>query len=730
MSIDVSTFADEVAALLRLEHGDPHRLLGAHESPGGVVYRVFRPEATRVAVIRADRAPLVLARIHEAGLFEGVDASAGQVPRYELEIEYGPGRSFRVHDPYAFLPTLGELDVHLAAEGRHERLWEKLGAHPRTMDGVDGVAFAVWAPNARGVSVVGDFSDWDGRLYPMRRLGASGIWELFVPDVREGAFYKYEIRTSDGHVALKADPYALATEPPPRTASRVHEPHYTMTDDAWCRARAARDPQRQPLSIYEVHLGSWRRDAYGRPLGYRGIAEMLADYVAWMGFTHVELLPVMAHPFGGSWGYQVSGYFAPTARWGSPEDLHFLIEVLHARGIGVIMDWVPAHFPKDDFSLGRFDGTALYEHMDSRLGEHPDWGTYVFNFGRNEVKNFLMASALYWLREYHVDGLRVDAVASMLYRDYSRAAGEWLPNEQGGRENLQAIGFLKELNAVVHREVPGVLMIAEESTAWTGVSRPVYVGGLGFGFKWNMGWMHDFLEYFSKDPVYRRYHHTNLSFGLLYAWSEHFVLPISHDEVVHGKGSLLGKMAGGDAWQKRANLRALFGTMWAHPGRKLIFMGCEIGQWSEWRHDQSLDWHLVDEPAHRGIHLLVRDLNWAYREHPALWEADSNPASFEWLDVDNAHDNVIAFVRRSPTGAGKDVVCVANLSPVVRAGYRVGLPHAGRWTEILNTDSSVYGGGNVGNGGGVQTDDITWAGKPCSAALVLPPLGVIWLEAP
>jgi 1,4-alpha-glucan branching enzyme len=624
-------------------------------------------------------------------------------------------------------PHVGELDRHLFAEGRHEELYRKLGAHPRQLGDVAGVSFAVWAPNADGVSVVGDFNGWDGRRHGMRRLAASGIWELFVAGLGPGALYKYEVRSAAGRV-LKTDPLAFALEPPPSTASVVYASSHRWTDDAWLRARAGARPWREPLSIYEVHLGSWRRkpEEGHRVLGYRELAPLLADHALEMGFTHVELLPVHEHPFAGSWGYQVSGYFAPTARHGSPDDFRYLVDHLHGRGVGVIVDWVPAHFPKDAFALGRFDGTALYEHLDPRQGEHPDWGTYVFNYGRNEVRNFLVASALYWLSELHVDGLRVDAVASMLYLDYSRKAGEWVPNAFGGRENLDAIGFVKELNEVVHRRCPGALMIAEESTAWPGVSRPTYLGGLGFGFKWNMGWMHDTLDYFAKDPIHRRYHHKNLTFGFLYAWSENFVLPLSHDEVVHGKRALVDKMPG-DRWQKLANLRALYAYMWAHPGKKLLFMGGELGQWREWSHERSVDWHLLDEPDHRGLARLVRDLNLTYRAEAALWEGDVDPAGFSWIDANNADDNIVVFQRIAPS-SGRRLVCVGNFSPVVRHGYRIGLPEQGRYRAIINTDAEIYGGSGVGQPR-VEAEPIPWHGQPFSAALTLPPLAVLWLRA-
>jgi 1,4-alpha-glucan branching enzyme len=689
-----------------------------------VVVRAYRPDALSIRVLPM---AVELERLGDDGVFEGTIEGAELPLDYELEVSYPSGDSYVLRDPYAFLPTIGELDVHLATEGRHEELYARLGAHRRVVAGVEGLAFAVWAPNAASVSVVGDFNSWDGRLHPMRSLGASGIWELFVPGVPPGTRYKFEVRTRSGSLRLKADPWACATEVPPMNASVAFESGHAWTDAGWLERRASADALARPLSVYEVHLGSWRLDPRdgNRPLTYAELAEQLVEYVTDVGFTHVELLPVMEHPYAPSWGYQVTGYFAPTARFGSPDDFRGFVDRLHAGGIGVILDWVPAHFPKDDWALARFDGTALYEHEDPRRGQHPDWGTLVFNLGRNEVRNFLLASALFWLREYHADGLRVDAVASMLYLDYSRKAGEWVPNVHGGNEDLEAIEFLKELNAVAHGREPGVLMVAEESTAWPGVSRPVEHGGLGFGLKWNMGWMHDTLAYFSRDPVHRRFHHDQLTFSLIYAFSENFVLPLSHDEVVHGKGSLLGKMPG-DPWQKLANLRALYGYMWAHPGKKLLFMGGEIGQEEEWQSDGSLDWHLLERPEHAGIQELVRDLNVRYRDEPALWEADFEPAGFRWLEANDADANVVAFARFG-AGDGRMLVCACNFSPVPRHGYRVGLPRGGPWRELLNTDDERYGGGGVVNSGRVVAEERPWHDQPFSAELTLPPLGVLWL---
>jgi 1,4-alpha-glucan branching enzyme len=719
----------ELDSLVRREHPNPHSVLGAHPEGDGVVIRALRPAADAITARLDGGETVPLERIHAGGVFAGTLAGASPPLHYRLEVDYGSAGTFTIEDPYAFEPTIGELDMHLIGEGRHEDIYEKLGAHVREHQDVTGTAFAVWAPAARSVSVVGDFNSWDGRLHAMRSLGPTGIWELFLPDIGPGAHYKYEILSQDGELLLKADPYAQETEQPPQTASIVTLPQYRWSKDdaAWLEARAAQLPLAEPVSIYEVHLGSWRLNTLegNRPLSYLELADELAAYAHDMGFTHIELLPVMAHPFSGSWGYQVTGYFAPTPHHGSPDELRQFVDRLHSRGVGVILDWVPAHFPRDDFALARFDGTALYEHADPRRGAHPDWGTLVFNFGRNEVRNFLIASALFWLREYHADGIRVDAVASMLYLDYSRREGEWIPNEFGGREDLDAVAFLKQLNEVIYAREPGIISTAEESTAWPGVSRPTYLGGLGFGFKWNMGWMHDTLDYFQQDPVYRRYHHHELTFSLMYAFSENFILPLSHDEVVHGKGSMLNKMPG-DRWQKLANLRALYAYMWAHPGKKLLFMGGELAQEQEWSHERSLDWHLLERPEHAGIQALVRDLNHLYRAEPALWEVDSDPSGFWWIEPNDADNNVIAFARQSRAGE-RVLVFVANLSPVPQTGYRIGLPRGCRWREAINTDSTFYGGSDVGNLGAVEPEPIPWHGQPVSAELTLPPLAAVWL---
>jgi len=717
-----------VEALARREHADPHALLGAHAKKSGVVIRALRPGATEVTAILAETGErLALKRLGASDVFEATAKGAALPLRYEVEAVYGDHAVHTEVDPYVFLPTLGDLDLHLFAQGHHERIYERLGANVTELDGVPGTAFAVWAPAARSVSLVGDFNFWNGSAHPMRSLGPSGIWELFVPGLAEGERYKFEILTAAGEVLSKADPYAKQTEVPPLTASIIARSHHTWSEaeHAWQRRRRAADTLARPVSVYEVHLGSWRRADDNRPLTYRELAEQLPAYAQDLGFTHVEFLPVMAHPFAGSWGYQVTGYYAPTPVYGSPDDFRALVEALHEHGIGVILDWVPAHFPKDEWALARFDGTALYEHADPRRAEHPDWGTLVFNYGRHEVRNFLVANALYWMEEFHVDGIRVDAVASMLYLDYSRQPGQWVPNEFGGREDLEAVSFLKELNERLHANHPGVISAAEESTAWPGVSRPTYVGGLGFGLKWNMGWMHDTLRYLEYDPIYRRYHHNELTFSLVYAFTENFILPLSHDEVVHGKGSLYDKLVG-DHWQKLAGLRALYAYMWAHPGKQLLFMGSELAQKEEWKASESLPWHLLDAPEHAGVQAVVRDLNRVYREQPALWSVDFDPAGFYWIEHSAGDANVIAFARQTADG-DQTVVFIANFSPVVRDGYRIGLPTPGAWTEVLNTDSRFYGGSDVGNPLGVVAEELAWNGQPYSAQLTLPPLGGLLL---
>jgi 1,4-alpha-glucan branching enzyme len=667
--------------------------------------------------------------VHE-GVFAAILPVSG-VPDYRLAVAYpGPDGTGTLpetvtDDPYRHLPTLGEIDLHLIAEGRHEQLWRVLGAH--VSQKADGTAFAVWAPNARGVRVIGDFNHWDGRAHPMRSLGSSGVWELFVPEVSAGTRYKYDVCGPDGSWHSKADPMAALAERPPATASVVYESGYEWADQAWMTERAGRDPLGQRMSVYEVHLGSWRPG-----LSYTELADQLTDYVTGLGFTHVEFLPVAEHPFGGSWGYQVTSYYAPTARFGTPDDFRYLVDRLHQAGIGVILDWVPAHFPRDDWALARFDGTPLYEHPDPHRGMHPDWGTFIFDYGRPEVRNFLVANAIYWLEEFHTDGLRVDAVASMLYLDYSRADGEWSPNALGGRENLDAVSFLREANATCYKRVPGIMMIAEESTAWPGVTKPVHLGGLGFGLKWNLGWMHDTLSYLATDPVFRNYHQNEITFSMVYAFSENFVLPLSHDEVVHGKGSLLRKMPG-DRWKQFAGLRALLAYQWAHPGKQLLFMGSEFGQDSEWSEQAGLDWQALSDSTgfHSGVQRLVRDLNRVYDGSPALWQQDFNPLGFNWIDASDADGNVLAFLRFAGTDdtepGAKTVACVVNFSGGPHLDYRVGLPTAGRWREVINTDAADYGGSGVGNLGAVEAVNEPWHGQPASASLSLPPLGVLWL---
>jgi 1,4-alpha-glucan branching enzyme len=709
----------EIELIVAGQHHDPHSILGAHPVPGeGIVIRALRPLAVSVTAVLSDGSRHPMTHLHQ-GVFEvTVPGPEAPVPDYLLEVTYTDGEPRQQDDPYRHLPSLGELDLYLIGEGRHEQLWHALGARATET----GTAFAVWAPNARGVRLVGDFNFWDGRAHPMRSLGGAGVWELFVPGVEPGATYKFSICGPDGAWREKADPMAALAETPPATASVVYQSDYTWKDDEWLAERAQRQQLSSPMPVYEVHLGSWRPG-----LSYRDLAVELAAYVTDLGFTHVEFLPVAEHPFGGSWGYQVTSYYAPTSRFGSPDDFRYLIDTLHQAGIGVIVDWVPAHFPRDSWALAEFDGTHLYEHADPRLGSHPDWGTLVFNFGRSEVRNFLVANAIYWLEEFHIDGLRVDAVASMLYLDYSRREGEWAPNKFGGRENLEAISFLQEVNATAYRRVPGIMMIAEESTAWPGVSRPTHLGGLGFGFKWNMGWMNDTLEYFSLDPIYRQYHHNEITFSMVYAFSENYVLPLSHDEVVHGKGSLLRKMPG-DEWRQFAGLRSLFGYMWAHPGKQLLFMGSEFGQGTEWSETNGLDWWVLQYGNHAGVQRLIRDLNTVYTELPALWSQDTSPDGFGWIDSNDAHGNVVSFLRFGAQEHGAPVLaCIANFSPTPHNNYRVGLPLAGRWREVLNTDATGYGGSGMGNLGSVQAVNRPWHGRPASAEIVLPPLSVLWL---
>jgi 1,4-alpha-glucan branching enzyme len=715
-----------IQALVEGRHGDPFAVLGPHATPRGFAVRAFHAGAESAEAIDATSGKRCakLLRRHPDGFFEGL-IQRKKAPRYRLRFTRGE-EAWEEEDPYRFPSGFGEVDLHLIGEGRHRRLVELMGAHPMTLEGVAGIRFAVWAPNASRVSVIGDFNHWDGRRHQMRRHPGIGVWEIFIPEVVPGTRYMFELLGPHGELLpAKADPFAFAAEKPPSTASvACGLPPYAWKDAHWMEQRAEHQHRRAPMSIYEVHLGSWRRREDNLELSYEQLAEQLIPYVRYLGFTHIECLPVSEHPFSGSWGYQPISLYAPTARFGPPEGFAGFVDRCHEAGIGVIVDWVPAHFPSDAHGLARFDGTALYEHEDARLGFHRDWNTLIYNFGRNEVANFLRANALFWLEHYHVDALRVDAVASMLHLDYSRPAGEWLPNIHGGNENLEAMQFLRDMNTELFAAAPGATSIAEESTAWPGVSRPVYDGGLGFGYKWNMGWMHDTLEYMRHEPIHRSHHQGQISFGLVYAFSENFVLPLSHDEVVHGKGSLLGKMPG-DRWQKFANLRAYYGFMWSHPGKKLLFMGGEFAQEREWNHDMSLDWHLTTDPMHRGIQELVRDLNAVYREEPALHVRDCEPEGFEWIDASDAAASVFVYLRKG----GEDdrpVVAVCNFTPVVRRSYRIGLPFEGAWRELVNTDQERYGGSGVYNGH-IEARSEPWQGRPASAELSLPPLAVLLL---
>ncbi|NMO04276.1 1,4-alpha-glucan branching protein GlgB [Gordonia sp. TBRC 11910] len=713
--------------LVALTHHDPHAFLGAHPTPGHTILRVLRPDAVSVtAVIGGVDYPMTQ---------QTPDLFVGAVPienlidyRYRVAYDDGAGgtREFTVADPYRFMPSLGEIDTHLISEGRHERLWEVLGArlHNYEMpDGaVHGVSFSVWAPNAYGVTVIGDFDNWSGRMFPMRSLGSTGVWEIFIPDLQVGDAYKFRIHGADGVVRDKADPMARRTMTPPSTTSVIDSSEFTWSDDEWVTKRTASTPTAEAMSVYEVHLGSWRIG-----LDYRQLAVELADYVTELGFTHVEFLPVAEHPFGGSWGYQVTSYYAPTARFGTPDDFRYLVDHLHSRGISVLVDWVPAHFPKDDWALARFDGTALYEHSDPQRGEQLDWGTYIFNFGRAEVRNFLVANALYWIEEFHIDGLRVDAVAAMLYLDYSRAEGQWTPNIHGGRENLEAVQFLQEMNATVHKHFPGVVTVAEESTSWPGVTRDTSLGGLGFSLKWNMGWMHDTLGYLGRDQVHRSFHHHEITFSLMYAWSENFVLPISHDEVVHGKGTLWTRMPG-DSFAKASGVRIFLAYMWSHPGKQLLFMGQEFGQAREWADDRSLDWDTRsgwEGELHSGIATLVTDLNRVYRDSPALYSQDTTPQGYSWIDANDTANNVISFLRYGSDGSV--VACIFNFSGSDRSEYKVGLPSVGAWTEVLNTDAQAYAGAGRGNLGEVTATAEPWHGRPASASVMLPANSAVWL---
>ncbi|MCC6850127.1 MAG: 1,4-alpha-glucan branching protein GlgB [Deltaproteobacteria bacterium] len=721
-----------VAAERRLaagRHPTPHDVLGAHPATvggvAGAIVRAFHPDATAVEVLGSDgRATPAAARGN--GVFAAFLAGVSPPFPYRLRFHFGGDRTWERDDPYRFLPTLGELDLHLFGEGTHRRLWRHLGAHPRRVDGIDGVGFAVWAPSAQRVSVVGDFCGWDGRLFPMRQLGASGVFELFVPEVAPGALYKYELVTPEGALRLKTDPFAAAMEREPGTASRVvADSAYAWGDDVWMAARRAHDPARSPMAIYEVHLGSWARVPHegNRSLGYRETAPRLARHARELGFTHVELLPIMEHPFEASWGYQVTGYYAPTGRWGAPDDFRYFVDTCHQHGLGVILDWVPAHFPRDDHALRRFDGTALYEHDDPRRGEHPDWGTLIFNYGRREVANFLIANALYWLDEFHVDGLRIDAVASMLYLDYSRREGEWLPNRYGGRENLEAVAFLRDLNDTIAAEQPGCCTIAEESTAWPGVTHPTNAGGLGFSLKWNMGWMHDTLGYFAREPIHRRFHHDELTFAMLYEHRERFVNPLSHDEVVHGKRSLLAKMPG-DEWQQLANLRTLLAYQYTRPGKQLLFMGTELAPSREWNHDASLDWQLGEQPSRRGLARFLAALGTLYAGTPCFWRGDPDAASFAWIDCADRAASVVSYQRRD---GDAHAVVVLNLTPVPRPGYRLGVPGADRYALRLDSDAAFFGGSGHLHTDVFAAEPLPWQGQPRSIQLTLPPLAALVL---
>jgi 1,4-alpha-glucan branching enzyme len=724
----------ELRSLTDLKHQSPHTLLGMHPlgDKSGLVIRAFLPDAKKIEVQpthEKDKPKFELERIPNTDIFEGVTKLANKVYAYDLIVTTYDGKIRRTRDAFSFLPTLGEADLFLFSKGDERKIYEKLGAQLRMIDGVAGTSFAVWAPNAQRISVVGDFNNWDGRFHPMRLLGASGVWEIFIPGVGQGAHYKFEIRDAHGNIKLNTDPFGFFFEVAPKQAAIVWETkNFKWTDNAWLKKRRERDALRSPMSIYELHVGSWRKKSANESWSYRELAEPLVLYLQRMGFTHVEFMPVAEHAYYPSWGYQVTGFFAPTSRYGTPDDFQFLVNALHEAGIGVIVDWVPAHFPRDEWALAKFDGTALFEHEDPRKGAHQDWGTLIFNFGRNEVSNFLVANALFWCERFHIDGLRVDAVASMLYLDYSRKAGEWVPNQFGGRENLEAIEFLKKFNHITHSEFPGIMTIAEESTAWPQVTRPPYIGGLGFSFKWNMGWMHDTLNYFKHEPVHRKYHQNDLTFAMIYHYHENFILPLSHDEVVHGKKSLLGRMPGDD-WQKFANLRTLLGYQWLFPGKKLLFMGDEFGQSAEWNENGQLDWWLLDAgPFHRGLQKFVEDANKLYAKNSALWSADYDHAGFFWIDASDNENSVLSFVRQNADGSNP-IAVILNLTPVLRKNYCLGLPRAGKWREILNSDAAIYGGGNQGNYGEVFAREHKSHGQNFSAEITLPPLSIVAFQA-
>jgi 1,4-alpha-glucan branching enzyme len=722
---------DDVQRLIYADHHDPFSVLGPQSlgtnGKQHLVVRAFVPDAREVVVVDKDKSH-VMEKVHDCGIFELAFPRRKTAFPYKLKITYPDDVTVTRHDAYSYGPVLTDYDLYLFSEGKNHRVYDKMGAHPMSIAGVQGTFFAVWAPNARRVSVVGSFNNWDGRVNQMRSRGSSGIWELFIPDVKKGDLYKFEIKAQNGDVLVKSDPYAFYSEMRPNTASVVHDDSYKWADKNWMEQRDRGPEFNKPVAIYEVHPGSWMRvpEDNNRWLNYRELADKLIPYVKDLGYTHIELLPVAEHPFDGSWGYQVTGYFAVTSRYGTPEDLKYFVDMCHRNDIGVIIDWVPGHFPKDAFGLAWFDGTCLYEHADPRQGEHADWGTLIFNYGRNEVRNFLLSNAIFWFDRYHIDGVRVDAVASMLYLDYSRQSGEWVPNRFGGRENLDAISFLKEMNEVIFSYYPGVLTIAEESTSWPGVSRPTYLGGLGFSYKWNMGWMNDILSVFSKDPVHRKYHHDLLTFAMLYAFHENFILVLSHDEVVHGKNSMLDKMPG-DLWQKFANLRLLYTYMYGQPGKKLLFMGGEIGQWDEWKHHHSLDWHLLDYEPHRKLQSFVRELNILYKQYPAFYERDLDSSGFEWIDFHDTDNNIISFVRYA-ADRNDFLVFVFNFTPVPRYNYRIGVPRGAYYREILNSDAEVFGGSNLGNRGGVWSDEAPWQWRSHSVQLDVPPLGAVILK--
>lgn len=746
-----TTDAKEVKKIINSEHHDPFSILGMHQieihsseksssksktenektSKTGLIIRTFQPNAVEVYIVEAGSPDkkYKMEKIHEEGFFEVVIPNRKNFFKYLLSITYGDNSTYETYDPYCFLPVLTDYDLYLFNQGTNYKVYEKMGAHIMEIDGIKGVYFSVWAPTARRVSVVGNFNQWDGRRYQMRSLGSSGVWDIFIPGLNSGEIYKYEIKTHRGDVMVKADPYAFYAELKPKTASIAYDiNNYSWGDHDWIKDRETANIYERPTAIYEVHMGSWKKIAEegDRYLTYREYADQLVKYVKDMGYTHIELLPVCEHPYDGSWGYQITGYYAVTSRYGKPEDFMYFVDVCHQNGIGVLVDWVPAHFPKDAHGLARFDGTALYEHEHPKQGEHPDWGTLIFNYGRNEVKNFLIANAFFWFDKYHIDGLRVDAVASMLYLDYGKKDGEWISNKWGGKENVDAIEFMRHMNSIIYQNYPGIMMVAEESTSWAMVCKPPHVGGLGYGFKWNMGWMNDFLSYMSKDPVYRKYHHNNVTFSMFYAFSENFILVLSHDEVVHGKCSMLNKMPG-DYWQKFANLRAAYGFMYGHPGKKLLFMGGEFGQFIEWDYQKSLDWHLLDYDMHKKMQDYVKDLNKLYKSEKSLWEIDFSHGGFEWIDCTDAEHGVISFVRKAKDW--KDMlIVVCNFTPVVYEGYKIGVPLPGFYKEIMNSDAEIYGGSNQGNNGGVTAKEFPWQGRPYSLDLKIPPLSTLILK--